>query len=252
MKWALAVNTDADSVRNSPDNPSRESVLGEPLPRTRGDSSDREEAGPCLLLSREMGAGGSAIARDVAERLGWQLLDKEILGALASEYGTPKAVLGFVDEKNIGWLTDMVNGWIEGHGFSQLSYVHRMSGLFRTAAKRGKIIILGRGARFILPRATSLSIRIVAPFDFRVEQIVLRQGMTASQARTLIAQSDQDRIAFIEKYFHKNVADPHFHDLVVNVEQLGRDGSVKLIVDAVQCWLKYFGFRSRDSAHSDS
>jgi hypothetical protein len=89
-----------------------------------------QNIGPYLLVSRETGAGGSQIARHVAQRLGWEVLDKEILDILESDYGTPAIVLDVVDEKKPGWLTDLFNGWIEGHGFSQLTYVHRLHHLF--------------------------------------------------------------------------------------------------------------------------
>ena len=109
------------------------------------------------------------------------------------------------------------------------------------AAQRGNVVIVGRGARFILPRRAGLSVRIIAPFEFRVEQIILRQGMSAAKAREFVEQSDRQRIAFVKRYFHQNVADPHVYDLVLNVEQFGQDNAVNLIINAVQSWLKRSG-----------
>src|SRR5690349_4732084 len=39
--------------------------------------------GPCLLISRERGSGGSRVARLAGERLGWQVFDREILDQIA-------------------------------------------------------------------------------------------------------------------------------------------------------------------------
>ena len=118
---------------------------------------DELNIGPCVLVSREMGSGGSQIANQVAQRLGWEILDKEILDKLASQYGTPRVVLDAVDEKKVGWLLDLLNGWIEGHGFSQLSYVNRLGRLFNTVAKCGNVVIVGRGAKFLLPNTAGIS-----------------------------------------------------------------------------------------------
>jgi cytidylate kinase len=191
-----------------------------------------------------MGAGGGQIARRVGDSLGWEVLDKEIVETLANQYGTSRVVLDAVDEKKVGWLADMFNGWIEGHGFSQLSYVHRLGHLFNMAAWRGNVVIVGRGARFKLPRNAGLSVRIVAPFDFRVEQLVLRNGLSAAEARKLVTTSDLDRQAFIDRYFHQQITNPHTHDLIVNVEQLVQDDAVRLIVDAVHAWVTRLGFRN--------
>jgi hypothetical protein len=204
----------------------------------RPTTGGQQNVGPYLLVSREIGAGGSEIAKRVAHRLGWELLDKEILEALESNYGTPAAVLDVVDEKRPSWLTDLFNGWIEGHGFSQLSYVHRLHRVFDTAAQRGNVVIVGRGARFILPRRAGLSVRIIAPLDFRVEQIILRQGMSAAKAREFVEHSDRQRMAFVKRYFHQDVTDPHVYDFVLNVEQFGQDNAVDLIINTVQSWLK--------------
>jgi hypothetical protein len=193
--------------------------------------------GPYLLVSRETGAGGSQIARHVAQELAWDILDKEILDILASEFQVSAAALDVVDEKKLNWLADILTGWVEGHGFSQLAFVHRMSLLFNKVAERGNVVIVGRGARFILPRLEGLSVRIIAPFDFRVEQVILQHGLSATDARTFVKQSDRQREAYIKRYFHRNVADSHAHDLILNVEQLGEYGVAHLIIDAVQSWL---------------
>jgi cytidylate kinase len=193
--------------------------------------------GPCLFVSRETGAGGSEIARVVAERLGWELLDKEILDHLNAHYGTPATILNVVDEKKVNWLADIFNGWIVGHGFSQLAYVHRLHRLFEAVARQGNVVIVGRGARFILPRSAGFSVRLIAPFDYRVRQVVLRQGLSTNDARAYVKESDRQRTAFLEGYFHHDVSDPHIHDLVVNVERLGIESALTLIVDGVKSWL---------------
>jgi cytidylate kinase len=203
---------------------------------------DELDVGPCLLVSRELGAGGGQIASQLAQRLGWAHMDKEIIEKLASQYGTPRVVLDAVDEKKVGWLVDLFNGWIEGHGFSQLSYVNRLGRLFNMMAKRGNVVIVGRGAKFLLPKGAGFSVRIIAPMEFRVEQLVLRRAVTAEKARSLIQKSDTDRKSFIKTYFHHDVTDPHVHDLVVNIKQVTPAFAVQMIFDAVQFWLKRSGF----------
>jgi hypothetical protein len=217
---------------------------GAPQRKDRLGFYDELNVGPCLLVSRELGAGGGQIASQLAKRLGWAHMDKEIIEKLASQYGTPRVVLDVVDEKKVGWLADLFNGWIEGHGFSQLSYVNRLGRLFNMVAKRGNVVIVGRGAKFLLPKGAGFSVRIIAPMEFRVEQLVLRLGVTAQEARCLIRKSDNDRTSFIKRYFQQDVTDPHVHDLVVNIKQVTPNVAVQLIYDAVQFWLKRSGFHT--------
>ena len=197
-----------------------------------------QQLGPCLFVSRETGAGGGEIARRVAECLGWHLLDKEILDQLSSQYGTSRAMLDVVDEKKVDWLADILNGWIEGNGFSQLAYVHRLHRLFVAAAKQRSLVIVGRGARFMLPRGSGFSVRIIAPLHERINRIVARRGVSPQEARAYIERMDKQRGDFLERYFHHDVTNPHVHDLVINTEQLGGGSSLNLLLSAVHAWLK--------------
>lgn len=43
-----------------------------------------------LTISRESGTGASEIARKVGEKLGWNVLDGEIVDQMAARYGTPR------------------------------------------------------------------------------------------------------------------------------------------------------------------
>jgi cytidylate kinase len=213
---------------------------------------DQMKLGPCLLISRETGAGGSAIAQRVAQRLGWDLFDKQILDELATRYGTSREFLKAVDEKQVGWLTDILYGWLEGRGFSQLAYVHRLHLLFNRLAKQGNAVIVGRGARFVLPRQATFSVRIIASFDYRVRQLSLKQGYSLASAEHSIEQADREQKAFLKKYFHQDASDPHLHDMVVNVEQLGEENALTLIETGLKCWLEQFDIGTSNQRLSQS
>jgi len=201
-------------------------------------AGEEQQLGPCLFVSRETGAGGGEIARRAAECLGWHLLDKDVLDQLSSQYGTSRTMLDVVDEKKVDWLADILNGWIEGHGFSQLAYVHRLHRLFIAAATRGSLVIVGRGGRFMLPRRTGFSVRIIAPLHERINRVVARHGVSPREARTYIKRMDTQRDDFLKKYFHHDVTNPHVHDLVINTEQLGPESSLDLLLAGVHSWLK--------------
>jgi len=216
----------------------RSTLPGLRFDKTNLASMPQHEAqlGPCLFVSRETGAGGSEIARRIAEQLHWQLLDKGILDELSTQYGTSRFMLDVVDEKSVGWLADILNGWVEGNGFSQLTYVHRLQRLLVAAAVRGGVVMVGRGARFMLPQEVGFSVRIVAPLNARVRCVAAERGISTQAARTYVEYLDKQRNEFVEKYFHQDATDPHAYDLVLNTERLGLDGSVSLLLSAIQSW----------------
>jgi len=205
----------------------------------------RKEVGPCITISRETGAGGSAIAKRVGEKLGWTVLDEKILDHLADQYGTPRKLIRIVDERYVPWIEELFETWVDGEAFSQATYMHRLGHLFFLAARRGNVVIVGRGAQFLLPHDCGLSVRIVAPLDFRVEQVLLRRGLSPKKARKFVEDTDRRRAAFIHKNFHRKATDPHLYDLVINVEKLVQEDAADLIVAAAESFMKKSGFDRR-------
>jgi cytidylate kinase len=200
-----------------------------------------ENVGPYIVVARETGAGGSAIASLVGRKLGWDVLDKEIVDFLASEYGTSRDLVELADEKHINVIEEIFTNWIEGLGFSSTAYVHRLHHFLLLAAHHGNVVIVGRGAQFILPPERGLSVRILAPLKFRIEQIRLQQGGSSKAAEKFVKDSDRQREAFAEVNFHHKANDLHAYDLLINVEKLGQEGVAELIVDATRAWMMKSG-----------
>jgi cytidylate kinase len=189
--------------------------------------------GPYLTISREAGAGGSRIARLVGETIGWEVLDRELLECLAERYHTSPAVLELVDETTTHWITEIFGNWINPASVSQMQYVFRLGRVILMAASGGKVIFVGRGAQFLLPHDRGLSVWLVAPLKYRVQQIMERRHLSFEEARDYVGKTDAGRRDFVRQYFHHDVPDPHLFDLVVNVEKLGPESAAHLIAETL-------------------
>ncbi len=115
-----------------------------------GDSA--ASIGPYVAISREAGAGGSQTARLLGEILGWNVFDRELIECMAETYHTSPAVLELVDEKTTNSITEFFQSLVDPGSLSQSQYVSRASRMIFMAAHTGKVIFVGRGAGFILPR----------------------------------------------------------------------------------------------------
>lgn len=198
--------------------------------------------GPFVALSRETGACGSEVAKLVAERLQWDLLDGQIIDYMEKQYGTPRCLLQRVDERHENWLSSIITSKIGGLGFSETTYAHRVAKLFLLAASHGNVVIVGRGGSFILPRRQGLSVRIVAPMDFRVQQVMRNRGISERYAHRYIVDTDHDLNDYIRDHFGRNAANPHHYDLVLNVGDISVEGAAEMIVETVN----YKGEQSAD------
>src|SRR6516225_5326646 len=97
-----------------------------------------------ITVSREYGAGGGEVARRLAERLSWELLDRELLHQAAAVEKVPDEELVALDEKAMG-LVDR----LRRHPPHE-RYMHGLKQAAQAAAARGNVVLVGRGSRFLV------------------------------------------------------------------------------------------------------
>src|SRR5437867_8710865 len=66
------------------------------------------DQGPWITVSRQLGSGGAELAARLADRLGWQLYDHEILAAIARQEHITERLISDLDEHAVGQLNQMI------------------------------------------------------------------------------------------------------------------------------------------------
>ncbi|MCA9102813.1 MAG: cytidylate kinase-like family protein [Pirellulales bacterium] len=189
----------------------------------------KELVGPFITISREAGAGAGVIAERLAERLGWDVLDRQVLSYMADHFDRPQHMLHVVDETAAHWIHDVLRCWFDPKRVTHQKYVTNLGKFVTLAGCHGKVIFVGRGAQFILPAGRGVTIRAVASRAFRVAEMAQRHDVPRAAAEKLVDEIDKGRRDFIRRHFHRDPDDPHLYDLVVNTETLGVDTTVDLI-----------------------
>jgi cytidylate kinase len=179
-----------------------------------------------ITVSREYGAGGGEVARRLAEALGWELLDRELLHRAAAIEDIPDAELEQLDEKALS-LTDR----FRLHPPHQ-RYMHGLTAAARQAAARGKVVLVGRGTRQLLDDFPDVfHLRLVAPLDWRVQRMALRERWSMEQARARCLEVDRSREAFTRYFFGPDALQPEQYDLVTNSDRVPLDDIASCVVD---------------------
>jgi cytidylate kinase len=185
---------------------------------------------PYLAISRETGVDARELAQAVASKCGWKMLDSELLDYLAEHNHLSRIALDFVDERAASWFHEMFGKWLDDQLISQAEYVSRLGRIVLLAAQHESTVFVGRGVQFILPREAGLAVRIVAPRAQRVHRVMERRHCGEREAQKFMDETDHARAQFVRRYFHRDVADPHLYDLVVNLARLAHEEAVDLIV----------------------
>jgi cytidylate kinase len=201
----------------------------------RFDPSQKVQFGPYLAISREAGAGGSEIARRIGERLGWDVLDKNLLESIATRLNTSKGLIERLDETQSNWAYDLMAAWLDRDLVGHETYLRHLEGIILAAARRGNVVLVGRGAGFLLPREGGVSVRVIASEEYRIERTMRLENLTHAAAKEFVRNLERGRTEFVERHFHRNIGDPHLYDMVLNVGRLGMEATVELILAMLKC-----------------
>src|SRR5271165_1983901 len=187
-----------------------------------------------ICISRETGAGGGAIARQVGQRLGWKVYDRELLEAIAHRMGLPVDEVRCFDELAPSVVQDWLLPLREEHYAPQEAYLDHLAKLIEAIGRAGESILVGRGAGFMLPRETTLSIRVIAPLKVRAQRLAERMGVSLRTARRAARELDRRRAQFDRTMHRANPNDAHNFDLVLNTDGLGLEIAAEIVISAVR------------------
>ncbi len=187
---------------------------------------------PYITISREPGSGGAPIAKLVAEKLGFDFIDKQIVEEIAASTKKRKEAIMAVDEKKRSAIDDMVHALLNEDYIDDLKYVSELVRLLLVYAHRGHCVLLGRGANFVTPFAHGLHVRITAPYQVRVQRSIDYEGYTKQQAKKRIAEVEKERREFVKQYFNKNMTKSNSYDLTINTTSFDIEDSRDIIIKA--------------------
>jgi cytidylate kinase len=179
-----------------------------------------------MTISRELGSGGVEIARQVANRLGYEFVDKHTYDAIFRQYGLTK----FED------LYSSAPSFLDLLNADNLLLVAMANEILEAVAKRGNIVILGRaGFAVLADYADVLHMHIQAPFSERVQRLMVREGLSDRQAaEERVREDDSVQHTYVQRFYNKQWDASSNFDLVLDTSSLSRDMAVQRIVEAAK------------------
>ncbi len=193
-----------------------------------------------ITIGRKYGAGGRAIGKKLAERLGIPYYDSSLIQEAAEESGLSAMFLAFADENNlehggVSVSSASIYGSGSANGNSGMVRMQKaaeeaQAAVIEKIAANGSCVIVGRRADKILYGKKPLfRVFVSMPLERRTSIVSEREHISEQEAAKLILQVDRQR----EKYY--NLVSPSSwgnidnYDICIDVEKLGADGAVDII-----------------------
>lgn len=180
-----------------------------------------------ITVEREYGSGGAAIARALAERLGWKLWDEELTAEIARVANVDHNAVKKCEERVDSVLYRLFKVYARGsyerslpvgdsRAFDTDQAFATLEKVVREVAQRDNCVIVGRGSTFILRnRPDAFHVFIYASVEEKVRRLK-GIGKSEKEALQLIEDIDRDRAAFIRHYFSKDWPLRPLYNLMIN------------------------------------
>jgi len=211
-----------------------------------------------VTISRQFGAAGVPIARELAKRLDAEFLDRALVAQVAMRAGIEESELESYDERlpslwqriaaalNTGSpeLAMPASPYLDQ--ISQLGTHDRLVAITKAvieeAAERGNVVIVGRGGAFILAgKPGTLHVQLHASLDARVRYLISRveeippdARPDVSSLRDLAKSVDSARAEYIRGLFNADWLDPRHYDLSIDTGRMGVDATIDVIEAAAR------------------
>lgn len=196
-----------------------------------------------ITISREFGAGGSELAAALGSRLGWPVLDRDLVHRVAERLRVHHTTVEHLDEHPPSLAARIAAVLIipqsEMISFPPATDVttadHIADATRAVIAEAGAsppLVVVGHGAQCIFAgRDDVLHVRVIAPVKRRVERVMNRFGIDAVSATTILRRADADRQAYVQRHFHENWRNELLYDLLINTGRVSIDEAAAMIVE---------------------
>ncbi len=102
-------------------------------------------------------------------------------------------------------------------------------------AQQGNALIVGRGGQLILRRRPGvLHVQVVGKFELRVCNICDREGVKWREAAYRLRQADEERAAYMRRFYGVDWLDPGLYDLALNTDQIPEEAIVDMVILAAE------------------
>jgi len=199
-----------------------------------------EGFGPVITISRLTGCDALAVAKSLVKYLNkeentskWKWVDKEILFNTAQELDTGAYnVESYVRRHQLSGLSEMLMA-ISGRHISDAKVKKTIKNVVMAICKEGHVVLVGRGGVALTGSVKrALHVRLVAPFYWRVDNIIKKKGLNIESAEEFIVDTDEKRHNLIVNFLEKKPINlDYLFDATINrssfsIDQIARTISI--------------------------
>ncbi len=178
-----------------------------------------------ITISRGCYSHGKEIAENVAKRLDYELVSREILLEASQFFNTPEEILlkSIHDAPTI--MERLTNEREKYLAYVQASLLEHV--------KNDNVVYHGYAGHLLLPKISHvLKVWVNAEKEERIKLLQNTQDIPRHEAEEYIAQEDKHRTNWTHYLYHLDINDPKLYDVVIHIDKLGINDACDIICAA--------------------
>ena len=210
-------------------------------------AGEKEERGiRFVTISREYGCAGFRIGDTLATALNsrledtepqtpWTVYDRKLVDIICEDHKLNRTLVETLDKQRKHIFSDWITGMFTGEP-SSIKVFKKCAATIFSLASHGRVILVGRASSLITEKlAGGLHVRIVAPLEWRVEQVAVFEKIDSpAKARRHVEKMDTEREKFARDFLGRSVSEPDIYHMLLNQKILGIENIVELMLKAFE------------------
>jgi len=175
-----------------------------------------------ISISRAFCSRGKHIAEQVAERLGYECVSREILIEASGQFNVPEIQLAKAIHDGPSFFEKLTHG--------KEKYIAYVKAALLNYIKKDKVVYHGLAGHFFLQGVShALKVLTIADFEARVQEEIIRENVTDTVARKLLQNDDAAGRKWSQYIYGMDHNDPELYDLILNIKQISIEDCVGAI-----------------------
>ena len=194
---------------------------------------------PFVTISRQAGAGGHTLARNILRTLdelypksggseGWEVFDQKLCALIAQDDKLGYSFDALVTEEYRSEISQFIHEIIRQKASRYAAY-KRVFGVVRLLGMLGNCVIVGRAGMCVTAdMPLGVHLRLVASPETRLKNMMQLLETDEITARKAVREQDRDRRRLVDDFFDKDIEDASLYDLVINMDRVHSEEAAEL------------------------
>lgn len=181
-----------------------------------------------IAISRGTFSGGEALAKRLAERLGYRCLSREMnLEAAAERYRVPAEELTAAIDK-------LPSFWERVLG-ERAAYLTVVRATLCEQAQGGELVYHAYLEHLLFPGISHvIGVRVIADMELRIQALLQQQNLARPDALAYMHKMDKERREWTRFLFDVDWDGPSLYDLVLNLSRMSLDTACETVARLTQ------------------